>query len=461
MRPMPSIASLLPLRSRLLWLAVLPLVAAIATIGALLWLELSRLERVQERLQEEVYLAARRDELRSYIQLALTSIEHLYGRGRDDAAAKAEAQAILRAMNFGTDGYFFVYDLEGRNLVHPRQPELEGRPLIDLRDANGVPVIRELIRRAKEGGGFQRYEWPRPSTGRPAPKLGYAVMLERWGWMLGTGLYIDDIDAAAAKLRDTMLASARATLADLGTVAVIATLAVFAGGLVLNLADQRVADRRIRLLADRVVRSQEEERTRVSRELHDHICQLLVSIKYRFEYAAHRVGADAAQGAALLRAEIGALSQAIGEVRRISHDLRPALLDDLGLPAALDQLGDEFGQRTGVAVALQVDDPPTLAPAQQAHLFRIAQEALRNVEQHAQAGRVEIGLARGDDGGTQLRVVDDGGGFDVEAAERARGAGIGLSNMRQRAEAIGATLAIRSAPGRTAVEVHLPAGAAA
>lgn len=445
-------------RSRILWLAVLPLVGAVATIGALLWFEMLRLEHEQERLQEEVYLSARRDELRSYIQLALTSIEHLYGRGRDDAVAKTEAQAILRAMNFGTDGYFFVYDTQGRNLVHPRQPELEGRPLIDLRDRQGVYVIRELIQRAKEGGGFQRYEWPRPSTGQSAPKLGYAVLLERWGWMLGTGLYIDDIDAAAAKLRENMLASAKGTLSDLGAVAVIAALVVFAGGLVLNLSDQRVADRKIRLLADRVVRSQEEERTRVSRDLHDHICQLLVSIKYRFEFAAHRVTVDAADGAALLRAEIGELSRAIGEVRRISHDLRPALLDDLGLPAALDQLGDELSRRTGLRVALYVDEPaPSIAPAQQAHLFRIAQEALRNVEQHAGARAVDIGLARGPHGGAVLRIADDGAGFDVEGVDRTRGGGIGLSNMRQRAEAIGARLAIRSEPGRTAVEVGLPA----
>lgn len=445
-------------RSRILWLAVLPLVGAVATIGALLWFEMLRLEHEQERLQEEVYLSARRDELRSYIQLALTSIEHLYGRGRDDSVAKTEAQAILRAMNFGTDGYFFVYDTQGRNLVHPRQPELEGRPLIDLQDRQGVYVIRELIQRAKEGGGFQRYEWPRPSTGQSAPKLGYAVLLERWGWMLGTGLYIDDIDAAAAKLRENMLASAKGTLSDLGAVAVIAALVVFAGGLVLNLSDQRVADRKIRLLADRVVRSQEEERTRVSRDLHDHICQLLVSIKYRFEFAAHRVTVDAADGAALLRAEIGELSRAIGEVRRISHDLRPALLDDLGLPAALDQLGDELSRRTGLRVALYVDEPvPSIAPAQQAHLFRIAQEALRNVEQHAGARAVDIGLARGPHGGAVLRIADDGAGFDVEGVDRTRGGGIGLSNMRQRAEAIGARLAIRSEPGRTAVEVGLPA----
>lgn len=146
------------LRAKILYLAVLPLLAALAMIGALLVYELDQLEREQGLAQEQAFLAAKREGLRNVVQLAMTSIAHLYAAGRDDPAAKREAQAILRAMSFGPDGYFFVYDLDGRNLVHPRLPELEGRALMDLQDENGVYVIRELIARAREGGGFQRYD---------------------------------------------------------------------------------------------------------------------------------------------------------------------------------------------------------------------------------------------------------------------------------------------------------------
>ena len=152
-------------------------------------------------------------------QLAMAAIARQYASAPDDAAARQDALAILRRMDFGADGYFFVYDQAGRNLMHPRLPELEGRLLLDLQDSDGVYVIRELLARAQEGGGFQRYVWPKPSTGQPAPKLGYAVMLDRWGWMLGTGLYLDDVEAAMAGWRRGVVAAGRETLVVLAMVA--------------------------------------------------------------------------------------------------------------------------------------------------------------------------------------------------------------------------------------------------
>ena len=99
------------LKAKILLLAVAPLLIAIAVIGALLVLETRKLEQQQAQLLEEVLMSTKRDELRNYISLALTSIDHLYGAGRDDEAAKEQARAILSSMNFGDDGYFYVYDL--------------------------------------------------------------------------------------------------------------------------------------------------------------------------------------------------------------------------------------------------------------------------------------------------------------------------------------------------------------
>lgn len=445
-----------PLRIKILFLAVLPLVAAVIVIGWLLSRELGRLEATQERLQEEVFLAARRDELRHYVELALTSIDHLYGAGRNDEQARQEAQRILRAMRFGTDGYFFVYDTQGRNLVHPWQPELQGQQLIDLRDADGVYVIRELIARAREGGGFQRYIWPKPSTGQSSPKLGYAVQLERWGWMLGTGIYIDDIDAAAVRMRHNLLATVQGTLIALAGVAMVATLLVFAGGMALNVSEQRVANRRIRLLADRVVLSQEEERARLSRELHDDVCQTLVSVKYRFEMAADQLAHNAAAGLAQMQEAVSRLAQAIGDIRELSHGLRPPMLDDLGLDAALQQHAHEVGQRSGLSVEVSLSLPRPVSHEAAIALFRIAQEALANAERHAQARSVRVTLQQvGQE--VWLDIADDGRGFDVAAVERSRGDGIGLSNMRQRAERQGGRLWVESQPGSTRVRVQVPA----
>jgi two-component system NarL family sensor kinase len=444
------------LKAKILLLAVAPLLVAIAVIGALLVVETRKLERQQAQLLEDVLLSTKRDELHNYISLALTSIDHLYGAGRDDDAAKEQAKAILSSMNFGNDGYFYVYAYDGLNIVHPRQPELVGTNLWDMRDADGTWVIRELIARAKEGGGFQRYLWPKPSTAKTERKLGYAVALPRWGWMLGTGIYLDDVDAAAARLRGNLLTSVRQTLLGLAAVAVVAALVDFSGGLVLNISEQRQADRKLKALAHRVVTSQEEERARVSRELHDHICQLLVSIKYRFELVGHRLAHPGDVPVTAIDEELSALSKAIGEVRRISHDLRPALLDDLGLPAALEHIGNELAQRSGLQVRISPQVHEERLPELQAvSLFRVAQEALRNVERHANATRVDIRL---DDSGDrlQLRITDDGRGFDVKNVELSKDRGIGLSNMRERVERNGGTFQLVSHPGHTALTASFP-----
>ena len=454
--PQRSTILAMKLKAKILLLAVAPLLLAIGLIGGLLVVETQRLERQQADVLEEVLLNAKRDELRSYIALALTSISHLYGAGRDDQAAKEQAKAILSNMTFGDDGYFFVYAYDGLNIVHPRQPDLVGTNLWNMRDSDGTWVIRELIARAKEGGGFQRYLWPKPSTGKIERKLGYSIALPRWGWMLGTGIYLDDVDTAAAKLRGNLLASVRQTLLGLATVAVVAALAVFAGGLALNISEQRQADRKLKALAHRVVSSQEEERLRVSRELHDHICQLLVSIKYQFELVGHRLAHPGDRPVTAIDNEITALSKAITEVRRISHDLRPALLDDLGLPAALEHIGNELAERSGLTVRVSPRVHEERLPELQAvSLFRVAQEALRNVERHAQATRIDIRLDDSNDK-LELRITDDGVGFDVKHVELSKDRGIGLTNMRERVERNGGTFALISHPGHTALIASFP-----
>ena len=444
------------LKAKILWLAVLPLLLAVAAIGALFVFETQRLEHQQSELLEDVLLSAKRDELRNYIGLALTSIDHLYGAGRDDEAAKEQAKSILSSMNYGDDGYFFVYDMKGLNLVHPRQPDLIGTSLWDMRDDDGTYVIRELIARAAEGGGFQRYLWPKPSSGKITRKIAYSIALPRWGWMLGTGIYLDDVDAAAARMRSTFFDSVRQTLIGLSAVAVIAALGIFSAGLALNISDQRIAERKLKTLAHRVVSSQEEERARVSRELHDHICQLLVSIKYQFELVGHKLAHPGDTPVTAIDKEIAALSKAIGEVRRISHDLRPALLDDLGLSSALEHIGNELAVRSGltVRVAPRVHEE-RLPELQAVSLFRVAQEALRNVERHAQASRIDIELEEREDQ-LMLRIVDDGRGFDVRHVELSKDRGIGLTNMRERVERNGGAFQLVSQPGQTSLTATFP-----
>lgn len=444
------------LKYKVIVLAVLPLIAAVAAIAIMVAVQARDLERQQEIVLNEAMLAAKRAELQHYVELAQTSIDHLYSSGRDDEATKAEAKRILNEMNYGADGYFFAYEVSGLNIVHPRQSELVGRNLWEKHDSEGLPVIQRLIAAATSGDGFLQYKWNKPSAGRETAKLGYVVKLDRWGWVLGTGIYLDDVETIRSKLRDQMATRIAATVLGFTVVGIVAALTVFAGGMALNLSEHQLADRRLKGLAQRIVTSHEEERTRVARDLHDGLSQLLVSVKYHLELAKERALAGRDDVAEHIAKGLDGLGVAIGEIRSISHDLRPSLLDNLGLPAALQQLLDEFRVRTGIVVAADIGKVDLSADeAGATTLYRIAQEALTNIERHADARHVRLTLASGRDT-VHLVIADDGRGFDTSRIDHPPSGGIGLRNMRERIEHHGGRLAVTSEPGHTELGAVLP-----
>jgi two-component system NarL family sensor kinase len=446
------------LRQKLIFLAIAPLIVALCAIAIFVRQQATSLARQQHATIQQAYLASKQAELEHYIQLASHAIAHLTASGRHDPATLDEAKRILQSLSFGDDGYFFVYDMQGRNLMHPRQPELVGRDLWDLRDPGGAPTIQNLIAVAKQGGGLVRYSWVKPSTQKPAPKLGYVVAIPDWGWIMGTGLYLDDVEAALAKVDAQQSRNIEATMWWIAGLAILSALIVGSSGLALNVSESREADAKLKALAQRVVDSQEQERARLSRDLHDGISQWLVSIKLQIEAGIIRLQGDAGQQAkarAAFERTAEELNGVLGEVRRISHDLRPTLLDDLGLAAALDHLAHEFSQHAGTPVAFSEDgNSDKLPPAVATVLFRIAQEALTNIERHAGAHRIDLALSLVR-GRVVLSIIDDGAGFDPEGVDTHPQRGIGLRNMSERLEAIGGTLAIVSSASGTAVHASV------
>jgi two-component system NarL family sensor kinase len=442
------------LRQKVIFLAIAPLILALCAIALFVRQQAVTLAAQQRATIQQAYLASKEAELRHYVELARHSIAHLADSGRTDAATLAEAKRILSTLNFGDDGYFFVYDMQGNSLMHPRQPELVGRNLWELRDAQGVPTIQRLIARARAGGGLERYNWVKPSSNKLAPKLGYVVPVANWGWMMGTGIYLDDVDAALARVDAQQSANIEGTMWWIAGLAILSALAVAISGLALNISESRVADAKLKALAQRVVESQEQERARLSRDLHDGISQWLVSIKLQIEAGIIRLGGDEEQqqaARASFERTAGELNKVLGEVRRISHALRPALLDDLGLAPALGHLADEFGKHSGMPVAFAARGQLEAIPAVVGTvLFRIAQEALTNIERHAGASRVELTLERSA-GQVRLVVADDGAGFDPEVVAVQPQHGIGLRNMMERMDAIGGTLSIASSKQGTRV----------
>ncbi|RFA25526.1 chemotaxis protein [Alkalilimnicola ehrlichii] len=223
------------IRTRILLLALVPLIV-VATLLTTYNLLQSRAtgQQAVDRFAEQM-MSDRRHELRNYLQLAFTSIEHL--RERPDALTnpevQEEAKQILRRLRFddaGDIGYIFVYDRNGVNIAHGVNPALEGRNLIGFQDPNGVYLIRELLAAANRGGGFVEYAWENPDRA-VGPKLAYAAMLEEWGWAIGTGFWVEglheQIEGIESGVHEALGAAfVRSLLAALGSVLGIAALAV-------------------------------------------------------------------------------------------------------------------------------------------------------------------------------------------------------------------------------------------
>jgi signal transduction histidine kinase len=205
---------------------------------------------------------------------------------------------------------------------------------------------------------------------------------------------------------------------------------------------------------------QEEERRRIARELHDETAQSLASLLLGLS------GLQSARNVKAARAQARELHQvatrALAEVRRLAWGLRPSVLDDLGLAAALARYASEFGRSREIEVEVDAArlGEARMPAAVETALYRIMQEALSNVARHAAARRVRVQVARFG-AMVSMAIVDDGLGFDPERppAPATAAHGLGIHTMRERAVVLNGTLTIESAPGRgTRVGVEIPLG---
>ena len=208
---------------------------------------------------------------------------------------------------------------------------------------------------------------------------------------------------------------------------------------------------------------QERERKRIARELHDDLQQTLAAIKMDTLAISQQLQREPAQAAPMLAKIDELASAAIASTRRIVNDLRPQMLEDLGLRPALEALAADFAQRTGIAAECDAGDSTVvdsngnddaLAPTVATCLYRVAQESLNNVSKHAGARQVRITLTRLVDGRVRLRIADDGHGFARNGPRKRHS--FGLVGMEERVRAIGGDLHVDAVPGRgTVIEVSV------
>jgi signal transduction histidine kinase len=203
----------------------------------------------------------------------------------------------------------------------------------------------------------------------------------------------------------------------------------------------------------RLIQSQENERGRIARELHDDISQRLALLAIDLGQLEQR------QTACETRSALGQIQAGLAQLSRDVHSLacqmHPSILEDLGLAEALKLECERFAMQTSTTVQLSTTGIPRDVPQEQAFcLFRVAQESLRNVRRHACAHRIEITL-RGLDGGLQLAVLDDGRGFDQVTVEAERSQGLGA--MRERVQMLGGSFNLETSVGHgTAIIAWLP-----
>jgi signal transduction histidine kinase len=224
----------------------------------------------------------------------------------------------------------------------------------------------------------------------------------------------------------------------------------------------RTSYERIRQLARRLFRAQEEVRANIARDLHDGVCQELSSISMAVATLKKAPGSiqdtETQRTLSSIQDETSAMFDGL---RRLSHELHPATLRLMGLAAALRAHCTEVGKRHGLEVGLATDgDFSDLHPDVAVCFFRIAQESLRNGIDHGAAKRIAVSLVRAGEH-VELTVTDDGRGFDLETVRR-NGRGLGLVSIEERAEAVGGDVQILTGLGKgTTIRVRGPAGSRA
>ena len=220
--------------------------------------------------------------------------------------------------------------------------------------------------------------------------------------------------------------------------------------------EQRRSREQLRALAAHVESVREQERVRIAREIHDELGQSLTCMGMDLAFLDKQVGTDNKEAAARVAALVGLVKETIRCVRRISSELRPSILDDLGLGAAIEWLAHDFEARTQIACSVQVPEDLSLPFDLATPLFRVCQEALTNVTRHAQASHVSIALTCSNTE-ISLTVADDGRGITEEEVQRH--GSLGLLGMKERVAILGGTLDVQGRPGQgTTLAIRIPLG---
>jgi len=231
MQPMTRQRPRIPISygQKLFLLASVPLILAVSAIAFLVAVQSRALADREIQSLETQLIEAKKRELRNYVTQARNGFHFVYGSADpNDQDAKEQIMQILAAMIYGDEGFFFVYEYDGTNLVSPRQTDLINKNWINYRDSSGKPVVARFIETARQGAGYVEHMWPKPSTGEDAHMITYVTSFPSWRWAVGTGVFIDDVVATVAASKAEVEARVRQTFLYIGGITLAALFLVFA-----------------------------------------------------------------------------------------------------------------------------------------------------------------------------------------------------------------------------------------
>ncbi|MCW8943154.1 MAG: cache domain-containing protein [Sedimenticola sp.] len=401
------------LKYRMMLLAMLPTLLVSIAISSFAIYETQNFGKLNNSTFRDQMLTLRRNELHSYTNLAESAIDAHYNNSiQAPQQAQEEAKGIIRKLSYGPSGYFFVNDYKGTTLVHGAKPALEGRNLWDLKSKDDKFLIRDIDQAAKDGTGFTEYMWDKPGFPDPVGKVTYVKTLPKWDWIIGTGLYTDDIEAVHTKLNqelDNNLSQSLWIFLGLSGGSLLFAALLF-GRLTLKEGDS--ADHKLKALSDQVNRAQEHERQAIASEIEDSVQEHLVGLKERLpDLLADKGVSD--EVVSLLSNEMG---KAVKAVQQISHTLNPKSLEEHGLSYGLDILCKQYNDRGRVPVKLYQQGLLTkrLPKGVEWELYRVIQDVMRFVEQSEGEGKVVVRSSFSDDA-VQISLLEDMVGFDPKS----------------------------------------------
>lgn len=233
------------LNLKLQLVTIVPLIIALSAVLFVTQVQYQSLSEQAVDEHRQSVISHRKEELRNYVAIAVGATEHIYkNKNLDVHQAQKLVKQILATMRFGEDGYFFAYDFDGTALVVPGQEWRISKNWLDLEDRNGTKLIQGLIEKAQEGGGYLNYVFNQPSKGGDVgKKIGYSRPLNDWQWMIGTGVYIDDIDQEIELLNASIGKHIRKTSIMTLMIGLVAVIAIFFSGQFIRFSEKKLANR--------------------------------------------------------------------------------------------------------------------------------------------------------------------------------------------------------------------------